>query len=153
MHCTAQQLHPCLTLPAPALAPFSEGKTPLMGAVVGLTGRIVEDIWKDDTLSDAEQLEEVEDATADCEEVIDQLLCAGADPNVRWRQQYTPLLYAAHGSPAGPYCGVLRKLLAAGADLYATTAVGASALDIARLAMEVDPKHLPALQLLEAAAR
>ena len=153
MHCTAQQLHPCLTLPAPALAPFSEGKTPLMGAVVGLTGRIVEDIWKDDTLSDAEQLEEVEDATADCEEVIDQLLRAGADPNVRWRQQYTPLLYAAHGSPAGPYCGVLRKLLAAGADLYATTAVGASALDIARLAMEVDPKHLPALQLLEAAAR
>lgn len=124
-----------------------------MGAVVGLTGRIVEFIWNDDTLSDEERREQAEAAMADCAAVIDLLLSAGADPNVRWRQQYTPLLYAAHGSPAGPYCEVLRKLLAAGADLYATTAVGASALDIARLAAEVDSQHRPALQLLEAAAR
>ncbi len=142
---------PCLLS---SLDHFREGKTPLMSAVNGLTLRLVDGIWMKGGLSMTEKREQVQAATASCEAVLDQLLGAGADPNTRVPvDRVSPLLFAAQGSPYGPYCGILRKLLAAGADLYATDAAGRSALDNARRAAMLSSQHRPALQLLEAAAR
>lgn len=60
-------------------------------------------------------------------EVVDVLLEAGADPNVRQALGWTPLLGAAHNGDAAS----VRSLLAAGADPRAINDEGRSVLELA----------------------
>jgi ankyrin repeat protein len=63
------------------------------------------------------------------------LLAAGADVDRRDHESgRAPLHEAVAAAPAGDAPDVVRALLAAGADVNATTSDGASALDISRVA-------------------
>ena len=93
-----------------------------------LIGKIL-NIWEDSSLRRPEQLAQVTAAMADASAVVELLLSAGASPNnVSWRKQRIfPLILAAQGSPYGPFCDILRKLLAAGADTRQKDAAGRTA--------------------------
>lgn len=141
-----------LELGASVHARSMDGETALCTCVTGLTSRL-RDIWTNPDASQQEQAAQVAAATAAATSILRRLLRAGADVNLHFsKDRATPLHFAAQGGPYGPYCDILRMLLQAGADWKAVDVNARTALDVARIGAAVNPRHLPAVQILEAAA-
>ena len=129
-----------------------DGETPLCSCLTGLTKRQCA-IWDNPDASTQEQRAQAAAATAAATAIAQRLLAAGADVNVHFGEGDgpTPLHYAAQGGPFGPYCDLLRMLLAAGADPRALDMDGRTPLDMAMRSTTMNPQHLAAAQIMEAA--